>query len=53
MTRDGDWSLADARELVAGGLPTRTAVARGITESAGTVTSAAVEQSTAPAQETR
>jgi RND superfamily putative drug exporter len=34
--------LTRIRELVADGLPTRAAVARGITESAGTVTSAAV-----------
>ncbi|AGL16448.1 RND superfamily drug exporter-like protein [Actinoplanes sp. N902-109] len=34
--------LTRIRELVGEGLPTRTAVARGITESAGTVTSAAV-----------
>ncbi len=34
--------LTRIRELVADGLPTRAAIARGITESAGTVTSAAV-----------
>src|SRR5699024_10300373 len=34
--------LTRIRELVADGLPTREAVSRGITESAGTVTSAAV-----------